>query len=59
VRATDRARQKQIAEEIQKIAYDEVMYVPFGQWVLPTAFRKNVQGILQFPAPVFWNVSIA
>src|SRR5206468_2801414 len=36
-RATDRARQKQLAEEIQKIAYDEVMYVPFGQWVLPTA----------------------
>jgi len=59
VRATDRARQKQIAEEIQKIAYDEVMYVPFGQWVLPTAYRKNVQGVLQFPAPVFWNVSIA
>jgi peptide/nickel transport system substrate-binding protein len=59
VRATDRARQKQIAEEIQKIAYDEVMYVPFGQWVLPTAFRKNVRGILQFPAPLFWNVSIA
>ncbi len=59
VRATDRAKQKQVAEEIQKIAYDEVMYVPFGQWVLPTAFRKNVQGILQFPAPLFWNVSIA
>jgi peptide/nickel transport system substrate-binding protein len=59
VRATDRAKQKQIAEEIQKIAYDEVMYVPFGQWVLPTAYRKTVQGVLQFPAPVFWNVSIA
>src|SRR5499426_297830 len=59
VRATDRARQKQIAEDIQKIAYDEVMYVPFGQWVSPTAYRKTVQGVLQFPAPLFWNVSIA
>jgi peptide/nickel transport system substrate-binding protein len=59
VRATDRARQRQVAEEIQKIAYDEVMYVPFGQWVLPTAYRKSVQGVLQFPAPLFWNVSIA
>jgi peptide/nickel transport system substrate-binding protein len=58
-RATDRARQKQLAEEIQKIAYDEVMYVPFGQWVLPTAYRKSVSGVLQFPAPLFWNVSIA
>ena len=58
-RATDRARQKQLAEEIQKIAYDEVFYVPFGQWVLPTAYRKSVSGVLQFPAPLFWNVSIA
>jgi len=58
VRATDRARQKQLAEEIQKLAYDEVMYVPFGQWVLPTAYRKSVQGVLQFPAPLFWNVSV-
>src|SRR2546426_1085834 len=58
-RATDRAKQKQLAEEIQKVAYDEVMYVPFGQWVLPTAHRKAVSGVLQFPAPLFWNVSIA
>jgi peptide/nickel transport system substrate-binding protein len=36
-----------------------VLYVPFGQWVLPTAYRKAVSGVLQFPAPLFWNVSIA
>jgi peptide/nickel transport system substrate-binding protein len=59
VRATDPAKQKQLAEEIQKVALDEVLYVPFGQWVSPTAFRKNVSGFLQFPAPLFWNVSIA
>jgi peptide/nickel transport system substrate-binding protein len=59
VRATDPARQKQLAEEIQKVAMDEVLYVPFGQWALPTVYRKNVQGVLQFPAPLFWNVTIA
>jgi peptide/nickel transport system substrate-binding protein len=48
-----------VAEEIQKLAYDEVMYVPFGQWVAPTAFRKSVRGFLQFPAPLFWNVQVA
>src|SRR3989449_5258978 len=37
----------------------QVMYVPFGQWVSPTAFRKSMKGFLQFPAPVFWSVSIA
>jgi peptide/nickel transport system substrate-binding protein len=59
VRATDRARQRQLAEEIQVLAYEEVMYVPFGQWVSPTAFRKSVRGFLPFPAPLFWNVQIA
>jgi len=38
---------------------DEVAYVPWGEYVLPTAFRKNVTGILKFIAPLFWNVTIA
>jgi len=58
VRATDQARRKQLADEIQKVALDEVTYVPWGEWLQPTAFRKNVQGILKFTAPVFWNVAI-
>jgi peptide/nickel transport system substrate-binding protein len=59
VRATDQARRKRLAEEVQTIALDEVAYVPWGEYVLPTAFRKNVSGILKFIAPLFWNVSIA
>jgi peptide/nickel transport system substrate-binding protein len=59
VRATDQARRKQLADEIQKVALDEVTYVPWGEWFQPTAFRKEVQGILKFTAPVFWNVKIA
>jgi peptide/nickel transport system substrate-binding protein len=58
VRTTDQAKRKQIADEIQKVAFSEVAYVPWGEWFLPTAFRKNVQGILKFTAPVFWNVVI-
>jgi peptide/nickel transport system substrate-binding protein len=58
VRATDQAKRKQLADDIQKVALREVAYVPWGEWVWPTAFRKNVQGILQFTAPVFWNVTI-
>jgi len=59
VRATDKAKQKQIADEIQRLVLDEVLYVPWGQWTLPFALRKSVQGVLRFPAPLFWNVSIA
>jgi peptide/nickel transport system substrate-binding protein len=58
VRATDQTKRKQIADEVQKVALGEVAYVPWGEWFLPTAFRKNVQGILKFTAPVFWNVTI-
>jgi len=57
--APDPATQKRLAAEIQKVALDDVMYVPFGQWVSPTAYRKSLQGFLPFPAPLFWNVSIA
>jgi hypothetical protein len=32
--------------------------VPFGQWVVPTAHRKTVSGVLEFAAPLFWNVSL-
>ena len=57
LRATDQAQRKQIADDIQKVAFDEVPYVPWGEWDNPTAFRKSVQGILKFSAPVFWNVA--
>ena len=36
----------------------EVTYVPWGEWIQPTAFRKNVQGVLKFGAPIFWNVRV-
>jgi peptide/nickel transport system substrate-binding protein len=59
VRTTDPTKRKQIADEVQKVALREVAYVPWGEWVQPTAYRKNVQGVLKFIAPVFWNVQIA
>jgi peptide/nickel transport system substrate-binding protein len=59
VRATDQAKRKRLAEEIQKVALGEVTYVPWGEWFPPmAAFRREVQGILKFAAPVFWNVRI-
>jgi peptide/nickel transport system substrate-binding protein len=59
VRASDETKRKQLAEEIQKVALDEVTYVPWGEWFMPTALRKNVHGMLKFTAPVFWNVTLA
>jgi peptide/nickel transport system substrate-binding protein len=59
VRATDQAKRKQLADEVQKVALSEVPYVPWGEWVQPMAFRKNVQDVLKFGAPIFWNVKVA
>jgi len=58
VRATDQAKRKQLADEVQRVALTEVPYVPWGEWVQPAACRKNLEGILKFGAPVFWNVKL-
>jgi ABC-type transport system substrate-binding protein len=39
VGATDQAKRKQVADEIQKAALSEVPYVPWGEWVQPTRMR--------------------
>ena len=57
VRASSPAEQKKIAEEIQAEAYDQVIYLPLGQFLAPSAWRKSLTGVLDGPAtPVFWNV---
>jgi peptide/nickel transport system substrate-binding protein len=49
--------QKKIAAEIQKQAYEQVIYIPLGQYQVPTGWRKSLTGILDGPAtPVFWNI---
>jgi peptide/nickel transport system substrate-binding protein len=55
--APDLPAQRKIAEDIQRAVWDEVPYIPVGQWSLPTAYRAAVTGILRSPYPTFWNVS--
>jgi len=55
-RETSSTRQKAIAEAVQA---REVLYpthIPLGQWNRVAAVRKNVDGLLPAPVPVFWNV---
>ncbi|HLZ05638.1 MAG TPA: ABC transporter substrate-binding protein [Bradyrhizobium sp.] len=57
VRATSLDEQKKIAAEIQEEAYDQVIYVPLGQFQSPSAWRKSLTGVLDGPAtPIFWNI---
>jgi peptide/nickel transport system substrate-binding protein len=56
-KATDPAKQKEIAEAVQVREAEVVTHVHLGQWYQPTASRKNVTGFMTAPAPVYWNVS--
>jgi peptide/nickel transport system substrate-binding protein len=56
-KATDPAKQKEIAEAVQVRQAEVVTHIHLGQWYQPIAARKPVAGILTSPAPVFWNVS--
>ncbi|QIG95227.1 MULTISPECIES: ABC transporter substrate-binding protein [unclassified Bradyrhizobium] len=57
VRASTPAEQKKIAADIQAVVYDQVIYVPLGQWRGVGAWRKSLSGVLDGPAtPIFWNI---
>jgi peptide/nickel transport system substrate-binding protein len=57
VHASTPEEQKKIAAEIQKEALEQVIYIPLGQYLGPSAWRKSLTGVLDGPAtPVFWNV---
>jgi peptide/nickel transport system substrate-binding protein len=55
-RASDPARQKEIADAIQLREREVVTHIQLGQYNVPTGSRKTVSGILSSPVPVFWNI---
>ena len=54
--ASAQADQVALARQIQANAFEQVPYVTVGQFQQPTAFRRNVTGIVISPVPFFWNV---
>jgi peptide/nickel transport system substrate-binding protein len=57
VRSSSPDEQKKLAVDIQKEAYDQVIYIPLGQFLIPSAWRKSLSGVLDGPAtPIFWNI---
>ena len=55
-RESDPAKQKEIAEQVQKRMMDQGVTVPLGQYLQPMARRKGVTGNIESPVTVFWNV---
>ena len=55
--ATDLASQQTICRAIQRVVWEDVPYIPLGQWFTPTATRADLAGIVRAPFPVFWGVN--
>ena len=53
--AGDVAKQKAIAGDVQRRAFDQAPYLPLGALYQPTTYRADLTGILT-GFPVFWNV---
>ena len=54
--ATDAAGSKKAADAVQARAFEFVPYVPTAQFILPTAYRTNLTGVIIAPINLLWNV---
>lgn len=56
---SDEAERKKITDQIQKLAIDEGVIDPLGQFVSITAYNKRLSGLLEASLPIFWNIKKA
>jgi peptide/nickel transport system substrate-binding protein len=54
--AGDAAASKKAADAVQAEAFSFVPYVPTAQFILPTAYRTNLSGLIIAPVTFMWNV---
>jgi len=54
--ATDAASSKKVTDAVQRRAFEFVPFIPTGQFILPTAYRSNVSGLIIAPINLLWNV---
>ncbi len=50
------AEQKKVAEEMQKRAFETLPYIPTAQFIIPTAYRTSLSGVMVSPVTFLWNV---
>ncbi len=54
--ASDPAASKKAASAVQQRAFEFVPFIPTGQFILPTAFRSNISGVIIAPIAFLWNI---
>ncbi len=58
LQAPDLAAQQGLARGIQDLVWENVPFLPLGEYKQPTAYRTAITGVLDGTA-VFWNVRLA
>lgn len=56
IEAPDTATQADAMARLQTLAWDAVPFAPTGLFRLRTAFRRDLEGVLQGPNPFLWNL---
>ena len=55
-RETNPATQKAIAEAVQRRIIYYPTHIHLGQWRGASAIRRNVDGVIEAPVTIFWNI---
>jgi peptide/nickel transport system substrate-binding protein len=57
--AATEQEKKKAAADLQARAIEQVVYIPYGQWTVPIAYRADrIDGIVSNPGlAVLWNIS--
>jgi peptide/nickel transport system substrate-binding protein len=52
----DVGRRKLIAAKLQELATADATFPVTGQFANPAIWRSDLQGVVDFGLPVFWNI---
>jgi peptide/nickel transport system substrate-binding protein len=48
--------QRAVAVKLQEHVLDEVNYIPLGEYSVPFVWSNKIDGVLEGPVPMFWNI---
>jgi peptide/nickel transport system substrate-binding protein len=54
--AADPGTQKKLIDDMQRHGWQSVPFIPTAQFIIPTAYRSNISGLLISPIAFLWNV---
>ena len=47
---------QKVLKEMQRRAFETVPYIPTAQFIIPTAYRTTLTGVINSPVTFLWNV---